>query len=288
MQEGRIPERLEFVYFRAFEKRKVIAQFQSLTKSDSGRYPLPKGLTAALPEKEPGDPASKILSIAFDTAMGRSEVVKPSLENYAYAASTYAEQGRMDKAVFTWLAAGLHYTADFSRCAGDPNAGPCKSMREKMLSARSHPSFRPLGQLFGAKNPSPDMVAAFAKIKFDDHPAAFFKHVYVANILSARKDAQGWTAEDLGGVSPRPIDHFLKAMVANPYCANVYKDIGDYFLRGFEADKAWYMYDLGRELPESSEADNLRKLTAFEATLVEKLPLYFGITYGFKREKSGP
>lgn len=66
---------------------------------------------------------------------------------------------------------------------------------------------------------------------------------------------------------------FTEALQANPQMASAYKDLGDTFLRGFDMERAWRCWDIGRRM--APRFTNFGVVNQFETTLAKNYPEYF-------------
>ena len=75
------------------------------------------------------------------------------------------------------------------------------------------------------------------------------------------------------GEAPAARKLMREALLANPYMAGVYKDLGDAFLLQSDSARAWRCWDAGRRL--APQFVNFKAVDQFEQSLVAQHPEYF-------------
>jgi hypothetical protein len=75
------------------------------------------------------------------------------------------------------------------------------------------------------------------------------------------------------GEAPAARKLMREALLANPYLAGAYKDLGDAFVQQLDTARAWRCWDAGRRL--APQFANFKAIDQFEKTLVAQHPEYF-------------
>ncbi len=105
-------------------------------------------------------------------------------------------------------------------------------------------------------------------------PFATFREVTFANLVQGGTDGRADPA--LVRLMPGSLpDHYWRHVAAYPWASNVYKDLGDTYLRANDTDDAWLAYDLGRAIDSDWKGGVMRQVVAIEDSLRRTEPDLF-------------
>ena len=156
----------------------------------------------------------------------------------------------------------MQYGRSANDCTTGPRDVPCHDaddLNERLASdARAARLYK--AQLAQSKDPKL-ALELWRGLTRSDVTNAYVIDVFVANLLSSSDRAQAAAA-------------FGRAIRGNPYLGSVYKDLGDFFLRGARVDLAWLCYDLGRSLP-GGGGGPLASVDGLELRLAQAYPDFF-------------
>jgi hypothetical protein len=245
VQAGAIPDILEFSYFDAMESCTVTYRLESVGEGPGCPAGVPPGFT---PKLVPGDRLGPILA-------------KLDPKDDGEALRTKAAAGRfIDEALARGdaLDAYLGWNEFAALVVDDAESRAAKAAWLARILATKDRRVSSLRSHRGQPN------EAEATLKTID---AIDRH-------GLRKGYQldvwrGFLLVGLGRI-PEANDSFLRALEANPYLLNCYRQLGDDHLKVFESVEAWRCYDAIRRVDPDSPM--LAEVKALEARLEKDFP----------------
>lgn len=249
---GRAPASLEVP---AAEGDRMGMRTYTLAKAEwieQAPFPLP---VSALPAPDQGSPVT-IAMLALAREAARTATPAPTQDAYVGRIEDSLARGASLEAALWAMESVLSGSVQMERvCPTPQHAGePCATLRRAFSGGMADPR---AVALFGKgplkqDTPLPDLSG--------------LSSAHVGRLLLATRQAMA------GARGDALKDAYRAALAGGPGVAGYYKDIGDYFARGYEHPIAWRFYDLARALPGHREGDLLSEIDRMEARLRREFP----------------
>lgn len=240
-----IPERITLFIYNVSVKT-VELRLQSVREVRKRAWSL-KGLTR---EWALDDQLQKVVpSLGPELKRDRDDAIARALEQARQATASEDLVGGMLRYLEYSLMTG---TQDFPWTEEERNKLIASHEVQALVGAIQNPSNKEK-----AKVAVDALVALRAKPEIDD----YLLKVFEANTRAAAGEPM--LARDL----------MIEALKNNPYLAGAWKDLGDIYFRGYEAQKGWACWDIAREI--SPGHPLLETVNDYEARLRSKYPGFF-------------
>ena len=254
---GHLPQHLSFEGVSTTKLPTTIWTLQSATPVKAA-YPLRAGYKVMPPKLEGavGTLVPVVQSAVAGQAPGRRGV---SDYRSAIEAAMAAEKP------FQAMVLALELSEQFGKPATDcADAKGCHSLKDIVAAAGADTRTPALLKALGDPTPQKDdAIKVLQAMKRGDLSNAYVLDEFLADDLVAADR------------SSEALPLFVGAIKGNPYLAGYYKDIGDLFRVGFQAQTAWYFYDMGRMLPRGPDAPVISEMNRYEADLAKRFPEFF-------------
>lgn len=267
-----------------FHQRAGRPQRESLTFSDLRpvrlAYPLPPGLTAYPAVRRTAGPTTTTtagIDAAVLAAEQRFPLARPTVQALlANTRAALADRKPM-AALFWFFELSQQYTGYLLSPQGAAAVTEARGLLRQALADREAARFFAASNLAaGAATPANRAAAAryLAGLKLEGLPFATFREVTFANLVQGGTDGRADPA--LVRLMPGSLpDHYWRHVAAYPWASNVYKDLGDTYLRANDTDDAWLAYDLGRAIDSDWKGGVMRQVVAIEDSLRRTEPDLF-------------
>ena len=70
-------------------------------------------------------------------------------------------------------------------------------------------------------------------------------------------------------------DDYWIHIAAYPWASNAYKDVGDYYFRGYDTPAAWQAYDMGRTIDPNWATGVMASVSKMEDGIRQQFPDFF-------------
>ncbi|QUD89463.1 hypothetical protein [Phenylobacterium montanum] len=271
-QNSDLPARLEVETTALQDKHWIILSLGGLRR-EQRPYPLPSGLQSDLRLGDGFESPfeAKGVAQALMAIDGTSTIPKPAPDALLDQMETAANQGQNTTALMLFFEYTQQYGVLIKGPDGPRILGRVRAVLAKIRQDGEVSKFLEANRLAGSSDETGDRQAAARYLAgasaLDRLPFGTFRYVTFTNLVMMSKDASSWDKVIFSTMPPRPEDEFWTHIAAYPWASNAYKDLGDLYLDGFDADKAWLAFDLGRAVDKDWKAGNLRLPAEFEDRL---------------------
>jgi hypothetical protein len=240
-------------------------------------YPLPIGLA---PDLTSGGDQEKARAVsAFIAAVaGHPNKPRPSMD-------TLLDEFQKDVAAHQNLPALLIFfnlTQQYGGVLTGPNGGEAlQRLRPGIAQVFADPEaskFRAASHLAGDPKAAGDRVAALkalAGLNLDGAPFATFRNVTFANLAQNTKDKIDLADPAFAAMPKDLADDYWVHIAAYPWASNAYKDVGDYYFRGYDTPSAWQAYDMGRTIDPAWTSGAMASVSKMEDGIRQQFPDFF-------------
>ena len=250
---GSLPRSLQF----QVHGPKGEAEWDSMVISNVRRvqvaYPLPSGLASELGEEiaRADSPRTRALHEVALAIEGRSTIVKPRAQDLVAAMTAAVRSRHMIEGLFDFLGLSQQYGIWLATGAGQSALPEVKADLAAIFADDAAARFMNVTNLAGGEGgkSAADREAAaryLATVNLDGLPFATFRYLTFANLVAGSGDTSRWDPAIFKAMPSPLVDNYWVHIAAYPWASNAYKDVGDYYLRGYQTPDAWIAYDLGR------------------------------------------
>ena len=265
-EDGRLPQRLIFVVVAGEDRRPggLVLRKSEMVNDD---YPLPATLRSVpIPAGADDTDASTLralLPVMLDAVAGKWGNGPRSLADYRRAIDEALQHKQGFQAALLLAEMTMQYGRAANDCTTGPPDVPCHDADElsKRLAGDARAAKLYKAQLLQSKDPK-QALALWQGLRRDDVTDGYVVDIFLAGLESAGNRADAAV-------------EFVRGMRGNPYLGALYKDLGDYFLRGARVDLAWLCYDLGRSLPGGGRTGPLTSVDGLELRLAQAYSNFF-------------
>jgi hypothetical protein len=247
VQTGVVPELLEFTYEDGISTGTVTYRLESVNEGPERWDGVPTGFT---PKVVPGDRLGRILARLAPPRASANDTLRTQPEAERFVAEALARGSALD--------AYLGWSEYMALARDDTQSRPVKAdLLAKILATKDQ---RVLSLRF--KDGTREEAEAILK-SIDGIDRSGLKKGYQLDVW------RGFVVLGFGRVAEAH-DSLLKALEANPYLLNNYRQLGEDHLRSFETVDAWRCFDAIRRVDPGS--DLLTEVNELEARYEKEFP----------------
>ncbi len=276
LASGQLPADLVIERYNADQAETETIHFTALQRQ-AGAYPLPPHLTTAMVTQARSDAIeARGVDQAIAALNGTAQPPKPDFDTLLGRLDTAVKARQDMTAVMLFQELAQQYGGSLMHDAArmDRLKAIMPGFQAIMAQADSA-QFMSAANLAGGSAPTPQNEAAaryLASAKaLDALPFGTFRYVTFANLVRVSGDTSKWD-KTIFNAMPSLADCYWTHIAAYPWAGNTYKDLGDLAYQGYEMDKAWQAWDLGRAVDPDWQTGTLQSVARYEDKLRAALP----------------
>jgi len=277
LASGQLPSDMTIERYHADQPETEALHFTALLRQ-AGDYPLPPHLTSSMVAEAKGDSIeARGLNQVLAALNGTAQPPKPDFDTL---------MGRLEAAVTAkqGLAATFLFQELASQYGGSIRTDPARMTRlravvpslQVLLAQPDNAPFMSAANLAGGggkpTSQNEDAARYLANAKtLDALPFGTFRYVTFANLVRVSGDTRAWDKAIFSAMPPLA-DCYWTHIAAYPWASNAYKDLGDLAYQGFDMDKAWQAWDLGRAVDPDWQTGTMQSVGKYEDSLRGAMP----------------